>query len=86
LKAAIEDEISSKILFCDQFVWRDANGAEVALRISSGPSDLAMVTGAEDAHCSYFYDNKDGSITARIITYNLLGETEKLLKRCVTPK
>ncbi len=43
-------------------------------------------TYAEDAHSSYFYDNLDGTITARIISYNLLGETNKLLERCVTPK
>ncbi len=87
LKAAIEDEISSNILFSDQYVWQDANKAEAALHLTSGgQSDLAMVVAAEDAHSSYFQNNLDGRITARIIAYNLLGETDKLLKRCVTPK
>lgn len=85
LKAAIENEISSKILFFDQYVWQDANGTEKTLR-SLGQPDLAMVIAAEDAHSSYFYDNLDGAITGRIIAYNLLGETKKLLERCVTSR
>lgn len=85
LKAAIENEISSKIVFFDQYVWQDANGKEKTLR-SLGQPDLAMVIAAEDAHSSYFYDNLDGAITGRIIAYNLLGETNKLLERCVTPR
>lgn len=85
LKAAIENEISSKILFFDQYVWQDANGTEKTLR-SLGQPDLAMVIAAEDAHSSYFYDNLDGAITGRIIAYNLLGETKKLLERCITPR
>jgi hypothetical protein len=85
LKAAIENEISSKILFFDQYVWQDANGTEKTLR-SLGQPNLAMVIAAEDAHSSYFYDNLDGAITGRIIAYNLLGKTNKLLERCVTPR
>ncbi|MEH1861232.1 MAG: hypothetical protein V7L21_25285 [Nostoc sp.] len=85
LKAAIENEISSDLFFCDQYVWQDANATELTLR-NMGQSDMAMVIAAEDAHSSYFYDNLDGAITARIISYNLLGETNKLLERCITPK
>ncbi|WP_008315751.1 hypothetical protein [Leptolyngbya sp. PCC 6406] len=85
LKAAIEDEISSKLLFFDQYVWQDANITEKTLR-RLGQSDLAMVIAAEDAHSSYFYDNLDGAITARIIGHNLLGEIKKLEKRCVNPR
>jgi hypothetical protein len=85
LKAAIKDEIGSKIFFCDQYVWQDANGTEKALN-TVGKSDLAMVVGAEDAHSSYFYDNLDGAIAARLITYNLMGKTDKLSDRCVTPR
>ncbi|MEA5571051.1 hypothetical protein [Calothrix sp. UHCC 0171] len=85
LNAAIKDEIGSKIFFCDQYVWQDANGTEKALN-TIGKSDLAMVVGAEDAHSSYFYDNLDGAITSRLIAYNLLGKTENLKKRCITPR
>lgn len=85
LKAAIENEISPELLFCDQYVWQDANGTEHTLR-KLGQYDMAMVVAAEDAHCSYFYDNLDGTITSRIIAYNLLGHTEKLLNRCINPK
>jgi hypothetical protein len=85
LKAAIEDEITPGLLFFDQYVWQDANGSEKTLR-SLGQSDLAMVVAAEDAHSSYFYDNLDGAITARIIGHNLLGETKKLEERCVNPR
>ncbi|HYX17626.1 MAG TPA: hypothetical protein VE944_25390 [Nostoc sp.] len=85
LKAAIENEISSDLLFYDQYVWQYANRTELTLR-NIGQSDMAMVIAAEDAHSSYFYDNLDGAITARIISYNLLGETNKLLERCVNPK
>jgi hypothetical protein len=45
-----------------------------------------MVVAAEDAHSSYFYDNLDGSITGRIIGYNLLGETKTLTERCISPR
>ena len=85
LKAAIEDEIGSKIFFCDQYVWQYANPAERTLR-TLGQLDLAMVVAAEDAHSSYFYNNLDGAITGRIVAYNLMGETKKLLERCVNPK
>ncbi|MBD2666535.1 hypothetical protein B6N60_00151 [Richelia sinica FACHB-800] len=85
LKASIENEINSDLLFCDQYVWQDANGTELTLR-NMGQSDMAMVIAAEDAHSSYFYDTLDGAITARIISYNLLGEINKLLERCITPK
>lgn len=85
LKAAIEDEISSDLLFCDQYVWQYANGMEKTLR-NMGQSDMAMVVGAEDAHSSYFCDNLDGEITAHIIASNLLGKTEQLLQRSVHPK
>jgi hypothetical protein len=85
LKAAIEGEINSKLLFFDQYIWQDANGTEKTLR-SFRQSDLAMVIAAEDAHSSYFYDNLDGAITGRIIGYNLLGETKKLAERCVCPQ
>lgn len=85
LKAAIENEITPQVLFFDQYVWQDANGSEKTLR-SLGQSDLAMVVAAEDAHSSYFYDNLDGAITARIIGHNLLGETKKLEERCVNPR
>lgn len=85
LKAAIENEISPELLFCDQYVWQDANGTEHTLR-KLGQYDMAMVVAAEDAHSSYFYDNLDGTITSRIIAYNLLGHTEKLLNRCINPK
>lgn len=85
LKAAIEDEIGTEVLFYDQYVWQDANGMEKTLR-TAGQSDLAMVIAAEDAHSSYFYDNLDGAITGRLIAYNLLGETKKFLDRCIIPK
>ncbi|NES96395.1 MAG: hypothetical protein F6K32_14410 [Desertifilum sp. SIO1I2] len=85
LKAAIEDEIGSELLFYDQYVWQDANGTEKTLR-TLGQSDLAMVIAAEDAHSSYFYDNLDGAITGRLIAYNLLGEINKLSERCITPE
>ncbi|MBE8991653.1 hypothetical protein [Nostoc sp. LEGE 12450] len=85
LKAAIENEISSDLLFCDHYVWQYANGMEKTLN-NMGQSDMAMVVGAEDAHSSYFYDNLDGEITSGIIAYNLLGKTQKLLERCVHPK
>lgn len=85
LKAAIEMEIDSALIFFDQYVWQYANGFEKAL-LNFGQSDLAMVIAAEDAHSSYFYDNLDGAITARIIGHNLSGETKKLVERCVSPK
>ena len=85
LKAAIEDEVSLELLFFDQYVWQCANRTEQTLR-NLGQLDLAMVAAAEDAHSSYFYDNLDGAITARIIGYNLLGEIQKLSERCVNPK
>lgn len=85
LKAAIEADISSDLLFFDQYVWQCANQTEQTL-INMGQSDLAMIVAAEDAHSSYFYDNLDGAITARIIGYNLLGETQKLTERCVSPR
>lgn len=85
LKAAIEDEISPELLFFDQYVWQCANTKEQTL-INLRKLDLAMVVAAEDAHSSYFYDNIDGAITARIIGYNLLGETKKLAERCVSPR
>lgn len=85
LKAAIENKISPELPFFDQYVWQDANGTEKTLR-SIGQSDLAMVIAAEDAHSSYFYDNLDGAITGRIISYNLLGETKKLTERCISPR
>lgn len=85
LKAAIENEISPELLFCDQYVWQDANGTEQTLR-NLGQYDMAMVVAAEDAHSSYFYDNLDGTITSRIIAYNLLGNIEKLSNRCINPK
>ncbi|AFY99480.1 hypothetical protein [Calothrix sp. PCC 6303] len=85
LKAAIEGEISPELLFFDQYVWQDANGTELTLR-NLGQSDLAMVVAAEDAHSSYFYDNLDGAITARIIGHNLLGATRELEQRCVSAR
>lgn len=85
LKAAIENEISPELLFYDQYVWQDANGTEKTLR-SLGRSDWAMAVASEDAHSSYFLNNLDGTITARIIAYNLLGETKKLVERCVHPR
>ncbi len=85
LQAAIKDEVGSSLLFLDQYVWQDANGAERTLR-TLGNWDLAMVTAVEDAHSSYFRNNLDGDITARIITHNLLGETDQLLERCITPR
>ena len=85
LKAAIEKEISSNILFFDQFVWQYGNAQELGL-FTVGSEDLAMISGASDAHSSYFANNTDGSITARIISYNLLGEINKLYDRCVTPR
>ena len=85
LKAAIKNEINSDLLFFDQYIWQDGNGKERGLR-TIGSADLAMLVGASDAHSSYFADNIDGSITARVISYNLLGETNKLFTRCITPK
>lgn len=85
LKTAIKNEISSDILFFDQYIWQDGNAQEKGLR-TIGSLDLAMIVGASDAHCSYFANNQNGSITARIITYNLLGETLMLFNRRVTPK
>lgn len=86
LAAAIEKELDPKVFFCDQYIWLDANIAEAALHLTSGQSDSAMVIGAESAHSSYFKDIKDGSITARLIAYNLLGKVDLLAKRCVNPK
>lgn len=85
LKAAIEKEISSEILFFDQYVWQDANGAEKTLR-TIGQQDLAMVVAAGDAHSSYLQNNIDGIITSRIIGYNLLGKIKNLEERCVSPR
>lgn len=85
LKTAIENEISSQLLFSDQYIWQCANAQEQTL-LNLGQLDLAMVVGAEDAHSSYFYDNIDGAITARIIGHNLLGQTNKLKERCINPK
>jgi hypothetical protein len=85
LKAAIEDEISPKLLFFDQYVWQDANGSEKTLR-NLGQSDLAMVISAEDAHSSYFRGNMDGAITAKLVGYNLLGRIKMLEARCISPR
>ncbi|PSB07635.1 hypothetical protein C7B76_27725 [filamentous cyanobacterium CCP2] len=85
LKAAIENKVGNNLLYYDQYVWQCANGGEQTLR-NLGQFDLAMVFAAEDAHSSYFYDNIDGTITGRIIAYNLIGDTQKLAERCVTPK
>lgn len=85
LKAAIEGEISSNILFFDQYIWQNANGMEKTL-INIGQQDMAMVIAAEDAHSSYFYDSLDGTITSRIIGYNLLRKIQNLEERCVNPK
>lgn len=86
LMAAIKSEIKSDIFFSDQYVWQDANGAEAALHLMSGQSDAAMAIAAEDAHSSYFQDNKDGRITARLISYNLTGNLDVLKQKCVTPR
>lgn len=86
LKAAIENEIiSCNLLFFDQYIWQCANSTEQTLK-NMGQSDLAMVVAAEDAHSSYLYNNLDGEITARIISYNLLGEINKLLEKSINPK
>lgn len=85
LNAAIEAEISPQLQFFDQYVWQCANQSEQTL-INLGQSDLAMVAAAKDAHSSYFYDNLDGAITAKIIANNLLGNIGKLKERCVHPK
>lgn len=84
LKAAIDAETSQNILFFDQYVWQDANGTERTLR-NLGQLDLAMVVASQDAHSSYFYDNLDGAVTARLIGYNLLGKIKELSERCVSP-
>lgn len=85
LKDAIESELDSKILISDQYVWQNANSLENFLLISQ-KFDAALVVGAEDAHSSYFAKNIDGRITGRIITSNLLGDTNRLLTRCVIPE
>lgn len=85
LKAAIENEINSDLLFSDQYVYQYANATELTLR-NLGQWDLAMIVAAEDAHSSYLYDNLDGAITGRIIAYNLMGDTKKLLEKCISSK
>ncbi len=85
LNAAIENEISDKLEFFDQYVWQCANRSEQTL-INLGEFDLAMIAATQDAHSSYFYDNVDGAITAKIITDNLLGNMKNLKRRCVHPK
>ena len=85
LKAAIEAEISHDLIFFDQYVWQDGSRTEKTLR-RLGKSDLAMVVAAQDAHSSYFNDDRDGIITARLIGHNLLGKTKELSERCVSPK
>lgn len=86
LMAAIKSEISSDVFFSDQYVWQDANSAEAALHVLSGQSDAAMAVAAEDAHSAYFKNNKDGRITARLISYNLTGNVDILKRKCVTPR
>jgi len=88
LKASIENQIDlsrSNLLFSDQYVWQCANEFEQTLK-NLGQFDLAMVVAAEDAHFSYLADNLDGEITARIISYNLLGETNKLIETSIRPR
>jgi len=86
LMAAIKSEISPDIFFSDQYVWQDANSTEATLHLMSGQSDAAMAVAAEDAHSSYFKNNKDGRITARLISYNLTGNLDVLKQKCVTPR
>jgi len=86
LMAAIKSEISPDIFFSDQYVWQDANSTEATLHLMSGQSDAAMAVAAEDAHSSYFNNNKDGRITARLISYNLTGNLDILKQKIVTPK
>jgi len=86
LMAAIKSEISPDIFFSDQYVWQDANSTDATLHLMSGQSDAAMAVAAEDAHSSYFKNNKDGRITARLISYNLTGNLDILKQKIVTPK
>ncbi|NJO73115.1 MAG: hypothetical protein HC833_04700 [Leptolyngbyaceae cyanobacterium RM1_406_9] len=85
LHAAIKGEIGSNLFFCDQYVWEYANPTE-KMFLYLDQTDLAMVIAAEDAHSAYFYDNRDGAITAKILTQNLLGEITELQERCVHPR
>ncbi|MDB9496854.1 hypothetical protein PN441_10290 [Spirulina major CS-329] len=85
LKAAIDNEISRKLDFFDQYIWQCANSFEQTF-INLGQLDLAMTVAAKDAHSSYFQGNIDGTITAKIITDNLLGNSKRLKDRCIHPK
>jgi hypothetical protein len=85
LHAAIEEEIGSNLFFCDQYVWEYANPTE-KMFLYLDQTDVAMVVAAEDAHSAYFYDNRDGAITAKILTQNLLGKTKELSERCIHPR
>lgn len=84
LSSAIEDETNSNLLFFDQYVCQNANIAEKLIGWTN--SDLGMIVAAQDAHASYFADNINGSITAKIAAYNILGKTSILANRCVYSK
>jgi hypothetical protein len=83
LKASIQDETPPNLFFSDQYVWVNANRIEVSFR-TFGQTDAVMIAGAEDAHSSYFANNLDGRITARIVTRNLLGNIALLSKKHIT--
>jgi hypothetical protein len=84
MKAAIKNEVGDNLFFTDQYVWQCANPLEQTL-INLNRMDAAMLSAIKDAHSSYLKSNIDGRITARIVTYNLLGKTKKLSARTVTP-
>jgi hypothetical protein len=77
MTSAIQNEVSQKLFFTDQYVWLNSNKVEPVLR-SLGNHDEAMITAASDAHSSYLSKNLDGAITGDIIARNILGKTKEL--------
>lgn len=86
LKSVIEEEISSKILIADHYIWRDANSAETLLHMTKGQNEAAILVGAKDAHNSYLNKYTSGLISGRIITQNILGKTQELSKKLIHSK
>jgi hypothetical protein len=73
LEASLNAKLMPNLVFRDRFIWADANGAEKAAR-TFGQAHAAMALAVSDAHGSYW--NSRG--TARLITSNLLDDTQAL--------
>jgi hypothetical protein len=83
MASAIQNEVSPKLFFTDQYVWLNSNKVEPVLR-NLGKQDEAMVTAASDAHSSYFINNLDGAITGRVTALNILGKIKELKEKSIT--